>query len=67
LSLRLGDAALDFTQDSSIGQIQFHEWVGDAWVVLCSHSGDFTPVCITELGLTAKLTPESDKSNNSNN
>jgi alkyl hydroperoxide reductase subunit AhpC len=59
----LGDIAPDFEQDSSIGKIKFHEWAGDSWVVLFSHPADFTPVCTTELGLTAKLKPEFDKRN----
>jgi len=63
MTLRLGDTAPDFVQDSSQGQIKFHEWAGDSWVVLFSHPADFTPVCTTELGLTAKLKPEFDKRN----
>ena len=63
MTLRLGDIAPDFTQDSSVGKLHFHEWAGDAWVVLFSHPADFTPVCTTELGLTAKLKPEFDKRN----
>ncbi|WP_426175935.1 peroxiredoxin [Massilia sp. TWR1-2-2] len=63
MTLRLGDIAPDFEQDSSIGKIKFHEWAGDSWVVLFSHPADFTPVCTTELGLTAKLKPEFDKRN----
>ncbi|MET0267390.1 MAG: peroxiredoxin [Duganella sp.] len=63
MTLRLGDIAPDFEQDSSIGQLKFHEWAGDSWVVLFSHPADFTPVCTTELGLTAKLKPEFDKRN----
>lgn len=55
MSLRLGDIAPDFEQDSSAGTIRFHEWLGDSWGVLFSHPADFTPVCTTELGLTAKL------------
>jgi len=54
-TLRLGDTAPDFEQDSTQGQIRFHEWAGDSWVVLFSHPADFTPVCTTELGLTARL------------
>jgi alkyl hydroperoxide reductase subunit AhpC len=54
-SLRLGDIAPDFEQQSSLGPIQFHAWLGDSWGVLFSHPADFTPVCTTELGLTAKL------------
>jgi alkyl hydroperoxide reductase subunit AhpC len=63
MSIRLGDTAPDFEQDSSIGKINFHEWARDSWVVLFSHPADFTPVCTTELGLTAKLKPEFDKRN----
>jgi thioredoxin-dependent peroxiredoxin len=63
MTLRLGDAAPDFEQASSIGRIKFHEWAGDSWVVLFSHPADFTPVCTTELGLTAKLKSEFDKRN----
>lgn len=63
MTLRLGDTAPDFEQDSSLGKIKFHEWAGDSWVVLFSHPADFTPVCTTELGLTAKLKPEFEKRN----
>ena len=60
-SLRLGDVAPDFEQDSSEGRIRFHEWLGNSWGVLFSHPADFTPVCTTELGLTAKLKGEFQK------
>ncbi|MDP1539558.1 MAG: peroxiredoxin [Moraxellaceae bacterium] len=63
MSLRLGDIAPDFEQDSSEGIIKFHEWLGDSWGVLFSHPADFTPVCTTELGLTAKLKDEFAKRN----
>jgi len=61
MTLQLGDTAPDFTQDSTEGSIQFHEWLGDAWGVLFSHPADFTPVCTTELGRAAALKPEFDK------
>ena len=57
-TLRLGDTAPDFTQDSTEGKISFHQWAGDSWVVLFSHPADFTPVCTTELGKTAALSSE---------
>jgi thioredoxin-dependent peroxiredoxin len=57
-TLRLGDTAPDFVQDSTQGQIHFHEWAGNSWVVLFSHPADFTPVCTTELGRTAALATE---------
>jgi alkyl hydroperoxide reductase subunit AhpC len=61
MSLRLGDLAPDFTQDSSEGKINFYQWAGKSWVVLFSHPADFTPVCTTELGATANLKSEFDK------
>lgn len=63
MSLRLGDTAPDFTQDSTAGVINFHEWAGDSWVLFFSHPKDFTPVCTTELGEIARLKPELDKRN----
>ena len=57
-TLRLGDTAPDFTQQSTHGEIRFHAWAGDSWVVLFSHPADFTPVCTTELGKTAALSGE---------
>jgi alkyl hydroperoxide reductase subunit AhpC len=58
MALRLGDTAPDFTQHSTAGDIKFHDWLGDGWGVLFSHPKDFTPVCTTELGATAKLADE---------
>ena len=63
MALRLGDTVPDFTQASTAGEISFHEWAGDSWVVLFSHPADYTPVCTTELGTVAKLKPEFDKRN----
>ena len=62
-TLRLGDTAPDFTQDSTAGPIHFHQWAGDSWVVLFSHPADFTPVCTTELGKTAAMAGEFAKRN----
>ncbi len=46
-TLRLGDVAPDFEQESSLGKIKFHEFLGNGWGVLFSHPADFTPVCTT--------------------
>jgi len=63
MTLRLGDTAPDFVQESTQGTIRFHEWAGNSWVVLFSHPADFTPVCTTELGATAALAGEFQKRN----
>jgi alkyl hydroperoxide reductase subunit AhpC len=61
MSLQLGDTAPDFEADTTEGQIRFHDWIGDSWVVLFSHPKDFTPVCTTELGYMAKIRSEFDR------
>jgi alkyl hydroperoxide reductase subunit AhpC len=61
MSLRLGDIAPDFFAESTEGTISFHNWLGDSWGVLFSHPKDYTPVCTTELGYTARLKPEFEK------
>lgn len=63
MSLRLGDIAPNFTAKTTEGEINFHQWLNDKWGVLFSHPADFTPVCTTELGMTAKLKNEFDKRN----
>ncbi|MBT8221764.1 MAG: peroxiredoxin [Eudoraea sp.] len=62
-TIRLGDKAPDFTADSSVGTINFYDYLGDSWGVLFSHPADFTPVCTTELGTASKFKDEFDKRN----
>ena len=61
MSLRLGDIAPNFQQASSEGEIDFYQFLDDSWGVLFSHPADYTPVCTTELGFTAKLKDEFEK------
>jgi len=62
-TLRLGDEAPNFKAQTTIGEIDFHNYIDGCWAVLYSHPADFTPVCTTELGQTAKLKSEFDKRN----
>lgn len=62
-SLRLGDEAPNFTAMTTEGEINFHEWLGDSWGVLFSHPADYTPVCTTELGATARMKEQFEKRN----
>lgn len=63
MSLLLGDIAPDFDAQTQEGPIRFHDWIGDQWVIFFSHPADFTPVCTTELGFTARLKGEFAKRN----
>ncbi len=63
MALRINDQAPNFQAETTKGKIDFHEWIGDHWVVLFSHPKDFTPVCTTELGYMASIQSEFDKRN----
>jgi alkyl hydroperoxide reductase subunit AhpC len=63
MSLRLGDAAPNFKAQTTAGEIDLYEYLGDGWGVLFSHPADYTPVCTTELGRTALLKEEFAKRN----
>lgn len=63
MSLRLGDQAPNFQAKTSLGEIDFYEYLGNSWGILFSHPGDYTPVCTTELGKTAALKDEFEKRN----
>lgn len=63
MSLRINDVAPDFTVDSTSGQLNLHNWIGDSYAILFSHPKDFTPVCTTEFGAVAQLAGEFEKRN----
>jgi len=63
MAIRLGDEAPNFTAETTQGELNFYDYLGDSWGVLFSHPKDYTPVCTTELGMVAKLKPEFDKRN----
>ncbi|GAB1857979.1 peroxiredoxin [Flavobacteriaceae bacterium MHTCC 0001] len=62
-TIRLGDEAPNFKANSTEGEINFHDWLGNSWGILFSHPADYTPVCTTELGTVAKYKDEFDKRN----
>jgi thioredoxin-dependent peroxiredoxin len=61
MALQLGDIAPDFEAETTEGPIRLHDYINGSWAVLFSHPKNFTPICTTELGYTAKLKPEFDK------
>jgi alkyl hydroperoxide reductase subunit AhpC len=61
MSIKLGDTAPNFQAVSSLGDINFYDYLGDSWGILFSHPADYTPVCTTELGYTSKLQTEFDE------
>ncbi len=61
MAIRLGDIAPNFTAQTTEGEIDFHQWLGNGWGVLFSHPRDYTPVCTTELGTASKMKSEFDK------
>ena len=63
MALALNDTAPDFDAQTTEGPINFHDWIGDSWAVLFSHPKDFTPVCTTELGYMASISPEFERRN----
>ena len=63
MGLRINDTVPDMTFDTSMGEIRFHDWIGDSWAILFSHPKDFTPVCTTEFGAVAQLAEEWEKRN----
>ena len=63
MALRLGDTAPDFTAETTEGNLNFYDYLGESWGLLFSHPKDFTPVCTTELGAIAKRKSEFDQRN----
>ena len=63
MTIRINDEAPNFSAETTVGTIDFHDWIGDGWAVLFSHPKDFTPVCTTELGAVAALKHEFDRRN----
>jgi len=63
MAIKLGETAPNFKAKTTMGELDFHEWLGESWAVFFSHPADFTPVCTTELGKTASLKAEFDKRN----
>lgn len=63
MSLHIGDTAPNFTVATTTGEITLHDWSAGSWVFFFSHPADFTPVCTTEMGMTAKLAAEFEKRN----
>ena len=63
MTLRINDEVPNFTANTTEGEINFHNWIGEGWALLFSHPKDFTPVCTTELGELAKLQNDFEKRN----
>lgn len=63
MGLRINDTVPNFTADTDLGTITFHDWIGDSWAILFSHPKDFTPVCTTEFGAVAQMADEWAKRN----
>jgi alkyl hydroperoxide reductase subunit AhpC len=61
MALLIGDTAPDFEAETTQGHIHFYDYIDGKWAVLFSHPKNFTPICTTELGYTAKLKPDFDK------
>jgi alkyl hydroperoxide reductase subunit AhpC len=61
--LKINEIAPNFKANSTIGEIEFHQWLGDSWAILFSHPKDFTPVCTTELGYMASIENDFTKRN----